>query len=160
MEEIVMTFTPDNGGLNSTTLWATAGLVVALGVFVWGLLPGERGIPKALKPVISMLGFVGILVAGSTVFFSAWADRKIGPVQVSDTGIETPYGEALYANIRKVSVEKDNPTSIFPATSDADIASFLLIEEISGKTHVLSSENYPIQEILGVMRKQMETLEK
>ena len=155
---MIMTFSPDHGGLDSTTLWAAAGLVVALGLFIWGLLPGNRGIPKAYKPVISLLGFIGILVAGSTVFFSTWASLKIGPVEVAQAGIETPYGQTNYANIRKISLEKDQPASFFPATSNEAGVTFLLIEELSGKTHVLSSDNYPVQEILTAIKQQMEKL--
>ncbi len=155
---MMMTFTPDNGGLDNTSLWAAAGLVVALGLFIWGLLPGERGIPKAYKPVISLLGFIGILVAGSTVFFSTWAGLKIGPVEVGQMGIETPYGQTTYTNIRKISLEKDQPASFFPSTSSEGAVTFLLIEELSGKTHVLSSENYPVQEILTAIKQQTEKM--
>ena len=105
-----------------------------------------------------LLGFIGMLVAGSTAFFSTWAGLKIGPVEVSQVGVETPYGQTKYANIRKISLEKDQPATFFPSTTNEEGVTFLLIEELSGKTHVLSSENYPVQEVLTAIKEQMEKL--
>lgn len=153
-------FEPNISGLDTTTLWSILGLVVAMGIMLWGLVPGLKGIPKTYKPLVSLLGFIGVLVAAITLFFSSWAGHKIGPVQIDQMSIETPYGKANYRDIRRIYLEKDQGQGVFPARNSESATQLLIIEEITGKTHVLSSENYPVMEIITAIRDQMPNKEK
>jgi len=102
--------------------------------------------------LIAMLLFFLTIISTGSAFFSWLSMYKTGPVTISADAIETPYGKAQLSSIRKAEIIADQPVTLFPGNQDSRTVRLLIIEEHSGKTHVLSEKNYDIQRILGTLR--------
>lgn len=102
--------------------------------------------------LVAMLLFFVTMISAGTAVFSALTMRKIGPVTITADAIETPYGRAPFGNIRKAEIINDQPVTLFPSAANRRNVKLLVIEENTGKAHVLSEENYDIQRIFGTLQ--------
>lgn len=133
-------------------LLAVAG---AVGLFL-SLRKKATGEAHRRNMLVAMLLFFLTIISSGTAFFSWWSIRKIGPVRITDDAITTPYGKAIFRDIRKAEIIADQPVRLIPSNNNQAVVKLLVIEEQSGKTHVLSEENYDIQRIFGALREAME----
>jgi hypothetical protein len=81
---------------------------------------------------------------------------KIGPVEVYETKIKTPYGTVAYEDISRAYIELNGKKSLANPGALTSSVRMLFIEEIDGKMHVMSEVNYDIDEILNKMRTMVE----
>lgn len=102
--------------------------------------------------LLAMLFFFAFLIASSTAFFSWLSARRTGPVMIYAEAIETPYGRVSFDNIRNASIEEEKERSLINQNIIKKTTRLLVIEEKNGKAHVLSEQNYPIQQILGELK--------
>ena len=152
MEGILYTYEPMHEQ-DQATFWIALVLAcVALGSMVW-LLKGKALISnRNYRLLTTMLLFFVFLIAGSTAFFSQLFMYKVGPVNITESSITTPYGKVAFEDILNASIQVDKQPSIINPNITRKSTRLLIIEEKDGGTHVLPEENYPIQEILGRMK--------
>jgi hypothetical protein len=103
--------------------------------------------------LIAMLLFFLTTISAGTALFSWLSMHETGPVTIYAYAIETPYGRVAFGEIKKAEIITDQPIGLLPTGSNSRSVKLLVIEESSGKAHVLSEKNYDIQRILGAMRK-------
>jgi len=102
-----------------------------------------------------MLIFFGILIFGTTGLLNFVNSLNLKTVKFYSDNIETPQGRISYDDIRSAYVYVDKPFTITqnnPKTSASKDRRLLIIEEYNKKTHVLSEENYKIDEILTTLK--------
>lgn len=105
--------------------------------------------------LVAMLLFFLTIISTGTALFSWLSMRKTGPVTITDSAIETPYGKVEFKDVRNAEIIVDRPVRLLPTNSDRGTVKLLIIEERSGKAHVMSEENYDIQRIFGTLREAM-----
>ncbi|PHN06737.1 hypothetical protein [Flavilitoribacter nigricans] len=105
--------------------------------------------------LVAMLLFFLTTISAGTALFSWLSMRKTGPVTITADAIETPYGKVNFKNIRNAEIITDSPVRLIPTSNGRGTVKLLLIEEDSGKAHVMSEENYDIQRIFGALREAM-----
>lgn len=102
--------------------------------------------------LVAMLLFFLATISAGTAFFSWLSMHKTGPVTITADAIETPYGKVAFTAIRNAEIIADQPVRLIPSNNNRGTVKLLVIEEQSGKAHVLSEENYDIQRIFGALR--------
>ena len=127
-------------------------IIGAIGMMVTLRRKVERSKHTQNMLIAMLLFFLTTISAGSALF--SWLSmHKTGPVTIYADAIETPYGKTSFGNIRKAEIITDQPISLLPSGNNSRAVKLLLIEESSGKAHVLSEKNYDIQRIFGTLRK-------
>ena len=152
MEEALYTFTPDNSA-SAQTAWFAA--VIALGALAGMaamLKKKAQGRNHNLNMLAAMLLFFVLLISSGTAFFSWWKIQKSGPVAVYADAVETPYGRAAFSTVKDAYIHVDNQPSLISPGRNVRTTKMLVIEERSGKTHVMSEEDYPIKEMLPAIK--------
>ena len=96
----------------------------------------------------AMLLFFCFMIGAGMAFFSWWAKRKTGPVRIFTYAIETPYGLATFKNIKNAYMKEETRKSFINPNITTGSYKLLIIEEIDGKTHVLTEGNYDLEEIM------------
>ena len=102
--------------------------------------------------LLAMLLFFLATISAGTALFSWLSMRKTGPVTITADAIETPYGKVDFKSIKNAEIITDQPVRLLPSNSQRGAVKLLLIEERSGKAHIMSEENYDIQRIFGALR--------
>lgn len=156
-ENKIYTFAADNSELYNSMGMSLLFVVIGLGVMYFFLKKTkESAVNRNQNYLIAMLAFFVFMIAGCTAFFS-WATTayKIKDVIVSVETIETGDGVSQIKHISKVYYHKDVQRSLINPGMQKGSTQFLIIEEIKGKTHALSAENYNIQQIHGLLKKRM-----
>lgn len=148
-------FNPISDGGFNTFIISTAVALVALGIFVWHFKKGGSRENYNMRMLISMLLFFTFAISGSTAVLSSMKYKKTSPVSIYENGLETTYGSVEFKEIKNASIIADKSPSYVNPNQSTRITRLLIIEEKSGKTHVLSEEDYPIQDILRTMKNAM-----
>jgi len=92
--------------------------------------------------------FVLLLLASTVVGFSVYSFlSEPEQVVIDDNSISTPYGDCKFDHIKEVEFVKSQNNEV------KDSCYYLVIEEFSGKTHVLSENTYDIKEIAASLDK-------
>lgn len=152
MEEALHTFTPTNTSDNFS-FWGSLIVVLVSGIALYFLFKRKSsGDAYRRQMMMAMLVFFALIIAASTAFFSFWSMKKIGPVLLFEDRIETTYGTADYDKILRAYIEMNGKRSLVSPGTTFDNVRMLFIEETDGKMHVLSEENYDIDQILNKMR--------
>ena len=152
MEEILYRFEPIHTN-SSITLWIS----LLFGLFAWGicallLAKKEEGQNRQRNIIIAMLLFFVGMIGLGTAFFTYWTQQKTGPVVIYNDAIETVYGRVSFSQIKNSNIIAAGNRSIINPDLQKNTSRMLLIEENSGKAHVLSEDNYDIQAILNALR--------
>lgn len=152
MNEPLYTFDPTHAQ-DELTLYLSL-FIGLLALVVAILLLRRRSAPEQRNRRLlgAMLAFFIFLIAAGTAFFSGLFMRKIGPVHMYESKMETSYGEVAYPDIRNAYIHVDKQPSMINPNITRRSTRMLVIEEKDGRTHVLPEENYPIEQILGRMR--------
>ena len=144
----------------SDTIVISLVLVVALSLILAYLYKiKDKPENKRLRQIGAMLIFYGVLMSAGTAVFSFWQNKKIINLEFTEKSVETPYGELKYNNIRDARIRTETQTSFANPNMVRSRIELLMIIEATGKTHVLSEENYDIRSVLGELRKRMATKE-
>jgi len=156
MGELLHTFESTDSA-SYTTFWLAL-IGAAAGLLGMILLLRRTTVNRANRNtniVLAMLLFFLFLIGGSTAFFSYLRLRAIGPVEIYAEGISTPYGAVSFQDIRNAKIIVDSePALLSPSTGRK--TRLLTIVERDGKTHALSEADYPVEEIMGKLKKTIE----
>lgn len=145
METPVTTYLPLENGAYTTFYLLLLLSVAALAGAIWMLKKKGPRDNYNQRMLIAMLLFFAALIGGSTTFFSGMKLRKTGPVHFYESSLETPYGKVEYASIKDARIMADKTTSFINPNQSTRTTRLLMIEEKTGKAHVLSEEDYDIQ---------------
>lgn len=129
--------------------------IVGIAGLVFTLRKKATGDARNRNMLLAMLLFFLATISTGTAFFSWLSMRKTGPVTITADAIETPYGKAAFTDIRNAEIIADQPVRLIPSANSRGTVKLLIIEEESGKAHVMSEENYDIQRIFGTLREAM-----
>lgn len=119
------------------------------------LLRKAKGTRRQTFIILALLSFIVCLIAGGTALFSKLTTYKLGPVTLTDTYLKTPYGQTDLDQIANAYIEKDQKRHLISPDRTTGGIRLLIILEQGGRTHVLSEENYPIEQILQAMRERI-----
>ncbi|KAA3633923.1 MAG: hypothetical protein DWQ02_12325 [Bacteroidetes bacterium] len=152
MEEALHTFLPTNTSDNFS-FWGSLIVVLLSGVALYFLFKRKStGDAYRRQMMVAMLVFFALIIAATTAFFSFWSIKKISPVTLYEDRIETSYGAAQYDEILRAYIEMNGKRSLVSPGTTINNVRMLFIEETDGRMHVLSEENYDIDQILNKMR--------
>lgn len=113
------------------------------------MLMGKHGLKGNMwRQVVPLWGFILTMLALGSILYIFLERSKTGPVIVNESGIETPYGKAGYADVRRVYVHREIGRSMIDPGVGRDTVSWLIIEERNGKKHHLSEEQYDLPGIM------------
>ena len=152
MNEVLYTFTPTHTEDKFTLGLSLAICLVSLVGLVFLLRKKNSGEAYRRQMMIAMLVFFAFIISLGISFFSFWSMQKIDNVLVYENSIKTPYGTALFTNIRRAYIEMNTQQSVVSGGRSGKSVRMLFIEENGGQMHVLSADNYKIDEILTKMR--------
>jgi len=151
MGELQYTFDAVNSGASTNFILSLIAAVVGLVGMLYLLRRKVSYEERNRNIVIAMLLFFLFLIGSSTAFFSYLRVRKVGPVEIYETGMVTPYGKVAFKDIRNAEIMVDKSSSLLSEAAGRSTRILAIIEN-SGKTHALSEEDYPVQEVLGRMK--------
>lgn len=138
---------------NQMVLYLAIIIAIAAGIGLFlSLRRKATGEARTRNMILAMLLFFAMTISGGTALFSWLTMHKIGPVTITADAIETPYGRIPFGEIRKAEIIADQPVRLLPSSNNRSTVKLLVIEESSGKAHVMSEENYDIQRIFGALR--------
>lgn len=133
------------------TAWITGALALVSGALTaYWLFGKSKGRQPQLRQLASLLAFIAFLMTAGSAVFSAWAHSKLKPVTFYEKYFVTPYGRIAYTAVKQAEIRPDQQGGL-----GGDI-NLLVIEEESGKIHVLSSENYPLERVLEKLKERVE----
>ena len=155
MEAPLHSFDPSLYGINNMSIVFIT-LTVITGVILY--FQNKKKVPyyeKKRKRVFSMLLFFCLIVFGATGILNLVNTWNLKTVKFYESSIETPQGRINYDDIQAAYIYVDKPPLMGPNNNDQQPTpqnnKMLIIEEYSRKTHVLSEENYQINDILDVL---------
>lgn len=128
------------------SLLATLAGIVAVLYFL--KKPANRSTLGRLRPLFSLLGFLVVLIAGSTAFFSAWRYLQLEAIVLDGEQIQSAYGTTLLRDIRTMGLEPDVTRSLVNPFGSGDTTWLLVLETRDGKAQVFSEQDYPVHEIM------------
>ena len=152
MEDVLYTFAPDNGPAAQTAWIAAAIALGALAGMASMLKKKAEGRQRNQNMLAAMLLFFVALIGGGAAFFSWLKIRKTSPVAIYEDAVETPYGKAAFNTIKDAYIYADKQSSFIDPSRSVRTTKMLVIEEKSGKTHVMAEGDYPINEILPALK--------
>lgn len=138
----------------SLTIWTSLGLVAIAGVGMFFLLKKKvSDLSYNMRMLLSMLLFFVVIIAASTAFFSFWASTRVIPVKIYANSVETDRGKVNFKQLKGAYINADKGSSggLMPSTK-RDTTKLLIIEEKTGRTHVLSSYNYNVMRIVRLLQ--------
>ena len=152
MGEAIYTFEPNLSDTTSSLWLGLLAAVAGIGGCVFLLRKATTGKNRNYYLLGAMLLVFVFMIGLSTAFFSWWTQHKIGPVIIYTNAITTPYGTVKFARIDNAYIEEQRQPSLVNPSLTRSRYKLLIIEEIDGKTHALSEENYDLNLILQRLR--------
>lgn len=106
------------------------------------------------RGLYSILLGIALLLTTSTAILNFWNSFEFKPIKLYSDSIETPRGKVAFENIQNAYIYIDKPMMITtpPADSLMNYDRLLILEEFDKTSHVMSEDNYPIEDILGKIR--------
>ena len=130
--------------LELTTFWVMLGVAV---LFLGGMIALVQRRPAAgdhnRQMLLSMLLFFGMLIAGATAALDYWNASRIATVRLLPERLETGYGTVRYDQVKQFFIKSEQNYALFGVKKGSPVK-LLVIEEKTGKTHVLSEVNYDV----------------
>jgi len=155
MNEIIATFDPIHTGLSKDLMTFGILTIVMLIILVIGNRVKVGYEQRHYKNILLMLTFFAALICGGATFFTWLTSVKLTPVVMRVQNMDTPYGTVDYTDIRNAYYYQDKQTAKYAADKVIRQTQFLIIDEISRKSHALSEENYDIDAIFSLLEKQV-----
>jgi hypothetical protein len=148
MNEEIFTFTPIEQGSNWVS-WGF-GLIAVLGVVVLLTILNtkrKRSHSEITSMPIIILVTLATLLAAGAFFYSIKSTENLESVRLSKNEISTPFGIVKTEDIKNIYFFPP-PDKINPLQNSDSIAEiYLIIEDLNGKKHPLSSRTYDIEAI-------------
>jgi len=106
------------------------------------------------RGLYSILLGIALLLTTSTAVLNFWNSFKFKPIKLYADAIETPRGKVNLKDIQNAYIYVDRPMTIStpPPDSLMNYDKMLVLEEFDKTSHVMSEENYPIEDILEKLR--------
>ncbi|MEQ8704103.1 MAG: hypothetical protein RIC19_09305 [Phaeodactylibacter sp.] len=156
---LLKTFEAAGAASNVTLIFALLATVVGLaGTFLLLRKPAPRG-QHNQRMLIAMLLFFTFLIGASTAFFSWMRTERLEPVMIYNNAVETSYGKVAYKDLGNAKIVTDQQNQPF-SNLNQGTTRLLVILEKDGKTHALSEEDYPIEEVLRELRNAVQDWKK
>ena len=155
MNEIIATFDPIQTGLSKDLLTFGVLTIVLLIILVAGNRIKATYDQRHYKNIILMLTFFAMLICAGATFFTWLTTVKLTPVVMRVNDMDTPYGTVDYTDIRNAYYYQDKQTGTLAQDRVVRKTQFLIIDEISKKSHALSEENYDIDQIFSLIERQV-----
>jgi hypothetical protein len=153
MNEEIFTFTPIEQGANWVSLGF--GLIAVLGIVVLiRLLNYKRrrnSSEVTIVPII-LLVILATLLAVGAFLYSIRSTQELESVSLSKSEIQTPFGVVKTEDIKSVYFFPNPDKVIPPPNNDSTLEIYLIIEEVNGHKHPLSSRTYDIEAINNVWK--------
>jgi hypothetical protein len=100
------------------------------------------------RQVIRLLLLFGGMTASFSAIFRGVSLLRLTPVCIYVDAIETPYGKAELKNLADFYIKTETRARSMQPDVPIDSTKFLHLIEKTGKTHILSAGDYPIDSIL------------
>ncbi len=156
MEEPLYIFQPDTTE-DALSLGIALAITLAGGVGLYFLYRKKVEKDQRIRHhLLQMLVFFATIIAGGAAMFSYLSMRKTGEVILYRTHLLTPYGDVSFDAIEKASIIDNKEPSVIDPNASRRAVRLLVIEEKSGKTHVMSEKNYDINAMMGRLREAVE----
>lgn len=133
---------------------------LALGGMIYILLRKFEYHEEYKKWIIAMLLFFIFMMSAGTSVFSWMAYQRIKKLALYEDRMTIGTREILYEDIKQIKLEKTQEKSMLNPNIVKNSVQLLLIEELGGKVHVLSEENFPVQRILGTLNATLKEKER
>lgn len=156
METPLHTFVPYDLSL-PTSVWLSlvVMLVAALGT-AYFLRPSPDRSQRNMRMLGAMLLFFVAIMALGTGFFSFWNSRRtLAPVTLFTDRIESGYGVSKIKDLRSAYMKVEDRLALFPTVENTKKDTFLIVEQKDGRSHVFSSQEYPVKKMTKVIRELM-----
>jgi hypothetical protein len=100
------------------------------------------------RTVVRLLLLFGGMTASFSAIFRGVSLLRLTPVCIYADAIETPYGKAELKNLSDFYIKMETRARSMQPDVPIDSTKFLHLIEKTGKTHILSAGDYPIDSIL------------
>lgn len=148
---LLRTFETAGAASNVTLILALLATLTGLGGTILLLRkPAPRG-QHNQRMLIAMLLFFMFLIGASTAFFSWMRTNRLEPVLIYSDAVVTSYGKVAFEDLGNAKIMMDQQNSPFSNLSQKGTRILAIIEK-DGKTHALSEEDYPVEDILRALR--------
>ena len=133
--------------------WIAIFLALAAGGGTVWLLAGKHGLKGNMwRQVVPLWGFIACMLAVGAALY-AWLEHgRSGPVRVDASGVETPFATVGYLDMGKVYSHREVTISLIDPSVGRDTVKWLIIEEKSGKKHLLREDQYDLPAIMGALK--------
>ncbi|MEZ4951215.1 MAG: hypothetical protein R2879_18190 [Saprospiraceae bacterium] len=150
MEPII--FEPLHSGLLTPVMLA---VFTAIGlVLIWYILKkNKKERNNTYQKLWAMLAFFAVLIAGGFYAMNWFMGERVGEVVIKEEGIKTAYGDIPYEDIKDIVIYLDRKSSPFTGFQPGAETKRLLIIKNDNTSLSFSEGNYPINEMIGPMRK-------
>jgi len=149
--ESLHSFAPNTADLNWSIMVAASIALICLGLIIFYTTKKVPHSQRKQKQLISLLIYFTFTISTGMAVFSWLSSKKMNTVEIYEDRMTTPYGEVVFKNISNVEIYTDNSTIDQSANAISNNSRMLIIEEYSGKSHILSEEIYPINEISKIL---------
>ncbi|MCB0705879.1 MAG: hypothetical protein KDC34_11240 [Saprospiraceae bacterium] len=139
------------------TFWLSTLFALMAGAALWFFLRGKpEKWTQNMRMLMAMLAFFGVLLAGGTAFFQGWTHLKKGPIVFYENQFKSGFGTTPYAEISLIRKEMVQQTAPFnPAIKTGVPMWILVVKGKADQVHMLSGEDYPIDEIAQKLEERM-----
>ncbi len=154
MDTPIYIFEPITFKANVITVIFTILSLVILGIIIF-LNKREMSYDEAKRRgLYSILLGIALLLTTSTAVLNFWNSLKFKTIKLYKDSIETPRGKVAYEDIQNAYIYIDKPMTIStpPPDSLMNYDRLLILEQFDKTSHVMSEENYPIEDILEKIR--------
>ena len=148
---LLKTFEAAGAASNVTLILALLAALIGLGGTILLVRKPAPSGQHNQRMLIAMLLFFMFLIGASTAFFTWMRTKRLEPVLVYSDAVVTSYGKVPFEDIGNAKIMMDQQSSPF-SNLDQRGTRILAIMEKDGKTHALSEEDYPIEDILRTLR--------
>jgi hypothetical protein len=146
MEKVLYTIEPFKFGVPWTIIISLAVAGVCFG-FAFGYVQKLRLDYNRRQVLQLLLMFIGVTALFSGIWKSV-SLMRLTPVRIYSNVIETPYGRMDFKNIADFYIKVEPKYRTMQQNVPVDTTKFFYLIDRSGKNHVLSEGDYPIDTIL------------
>ncbi|MDX1943174.1 MAG: hypothetical protein SFU99_21600 [Saprospiraceae bacterium] len=159
MDTPLATFEPSSGSVESLSIIALVVFAAcAIGTFLL-LRQKLSGRTRNMNLIAAMLLFFIGMISLGTLVFNTLLHQKVGTVMIYRDGIQLGKRKINFAQIENARIEDASQTSFINPNIVKKKSQILLISERNGKVYALSSEHYPVTEVIATMRQALQQWE-
>lgn len=148
---------------NQQTELLTIGLgvlavVVSIGVLIWlkrGLSSYEY---RHYRQLGQMLSGIFLIIGLGVVTGTLYNLGQLSPVKIYPDSVETGYGKVEFKDLKYVYIERAMKNSFVAPSVAVDTTLLAYFEEKSGRSYVLSEDNYEVEAIVKTIRPILDSL--